>query len=168
MVRYAVTIGAQKRIVQLEEVDGRLAVTVDGTRKMLEVRSSGPGRYTWIEGTRVVSAEVEKAGDKLAVTLRGETLAVELADARLEELPVLAPSGPRISGPSTLRAPMAGRVVKVLARAGDAVKAGQGVLVVEAMKMENEVRSPRDGRVREVRVTEGAAVESGEELAVVE
>ena len=167
-MRYSVTIGGEKRIVELEERDGLVTVTVDGVRKVLDVRSSGPGRYGWIEDTRVVSAEVEKAGDRLAVTLRGETVTVEVTDARLEELPVLVPAGSRSKGPSMLRAPMAGRVVKVLARAGDPVKAGQGILVIEAMKMENEVRCPRDGQVREVRVAEGAAVDGGEELAVIE
>jgi biotin carboxyl carrier protein len=167
-VRYSVTVGGEKRIVEIDERDGQVAVTVDGEERLLEVRSPAPGRYGWIEGTRVVSVEVEKAGDKLAVTLRGETVAVEVTDARLEELPLLSPAGPRNSGPSTLRAPMAGRVVKVLARAGDPVKTGQGVLVIEAMKMENEVRCPRDGRVREIRVAEGAAVDGGEELAVIE
>jgi biotin carboxyl carrier protein len=168
VTRYAVTINGEKRVVELQEHDGQVTVTIDGARKVLEVRSPGPGRYGWVEGTRVVSAEVEKAGDKLAVTLRDETVLVELADARLFELPALAPAGPRNLGPSTVRAPMAGRVVKVLARAGDAVKSGQGILVIEAMKMENEVRCPRDGRVREVRVAEGAAVDGGEELAVID
>jgi biotin carboxyl carrier protein len=168
MQRYSVTVGGEKRTVELDERDGQLTVTVDGARKTLEVRSSGPGRYSWLDGTRVVTAEVEKAGDKLAVTLRSEMVTAEVADARLEALPVLVPAAARNTGPSTLRAPMAGRVVKVLARAGEPVRGGQGVLVIEAMKMENEVRAPRDGKVREIRVVEGAAVEGGEDLAVIE
>jgi biotin carboxyl carrier protein len=63
---------------------------------------------------------------------------------------------------------MPGRVVKVLARAGERVAAGQAVVVVEAMKMENELRVPRAGTVREVRCTEGAAVEAGQDLVVVD
>jgi biotin carboxyl carrier protein len=63
---------------------------------------------------------------------------------------------------------MPGRVVKLLARAGDQLKAGQGVLVVEAMKMENEIKVPRDGRLRELQAVEGAAVDAGEVLAVLE
>jgi biotin carboxyl carrier protein len=168
MARYAATIGDSKRTVEIEERDGQLAVTVDGATRTLAVRTLGPGRYAWIDGTRVVSAEVEKLGDKLAVTLRGETIPVDLVEASREEVPVLAPAGRRASGPISLRAPMAGRVVKLLARPGDAVKAGQGVVVIEAMKMENEVRATREGQLRELRVSEGAAVETGEELAVLE
>ncbi len=168
MARYSVTVGGEKRTVELEERDGQLTVTVAGERKTIEVRSAGPGRYAWIDGTRVVNSEVEKAGDKLAVTLRGETVTVEVADARVETLPLLAPAVARSAGPTTLRAPMAGRVVKLLARPGDLVRSGQGVVVIEAMKMENEVRAPREGKVRELRVAEGAAVDGGEELAVIE
>jgi biotin carboxyl carrier protein len=63
---------------------------------------------------------------------------------------------------------MPGRVVKLLVRVGDEVGARQGVVVVEAMKMENELRAPRDGRVVEVRVTEGASVDANAVLVVIE
>jgi len=62
---------------------------------------------------------------------------------------------------------MPGRIVKVLVRAGDVVAARQGLLVVEAMKMENELRAPRAGTVAEVRVSEGAPVEANVVLAVI-
>jgi biotin carboxyl carrier protein len=67
----------------------------------------------------------------------------------------------------SIRAPMPGRVVRVLVGIGDRVSARQGVVVVEAMKMENELRSPRGGVVKEIAVTPGAAVESGALLLVV-
>ena len=63
---------------------------------------------------------------------------------------------------------MPGKVVKVLVAAGDTVQQGQGLIVVEAMKMENELKSPKDGVVSELAVTEGQAVESGAKLLVVE
>jgi biotin carboxyl carrier protein len=63
---------------------------------------------------------------------------------------------------------MAGRIVKVLVQRGDAVVANQGLVVVEAMKMENELRSPRAGRVKEVAVAAGASVEAGRVLMVIE
>ncbi len=172
MVRYAVTVGGEKRTVQVERQaetgDGQLTVTVEGHERPLEVRPLGGGRYGWLDGTRVVTAEVDRQGDKLTVTVRGEAMLAEVADARLEEVPEVAAVAGRARGPSVLRAPMAGRVVKLLARVGDAIKAGQGVLVIEAMKMENEVRATREGQLREIRVNEGAAVEGGEELAVVD
>lgn len=72
------------------------------------------------------------------------------------------------AGTQQVLAPMPGKVVKILVRPGDEVKARQGLIVVEAMKMENELRSPKDGRVSEVLVVEGASVEAGRPLVVVE
>ena len=72
------------------------------------------------------------------------------------------------SGPHTVTAPMPGKVVRVLVKPGDAVVARQGVVVVEAMKMENELRSPKAGTVADVKVTEGTSVEAGTVLAVIE
>ena len=70
--------------------------------------------------------------------------------------------------PSRCVAPMPGRVVRVLVSPGDAVAARQGVVVVEAMKMENELRSPKAGTVRDVSVTPGTSVEAGRVLVVIE
>ena len=71
-------------------------------------------------------------------------------------------------GPQPLRAPMAGRIVKLLARPGEQVVARQGLVVIEAMKMENELRSPKAGTVKDITVAEGASVEAGAVLAIVE
>ncbi|MEI6669702.1 MAG: acetyl-CoA carboxylase biotin carboxyl carrier protein subunit [Acidobacteriota bacterium] len=71
-------------------------------------------------------------------------------------------------GTQQVLAPMPGKVLRVLVKAGDQVKARQGLVVVEAMKMENELRSPKDGRVVDVPVAEGMSVEAGRLLVVVE
>jgi biotin carboxyl carrier protein len=166
MRRYAVTVAGQKKLVELDEKDGAVHVVVDGVTRALDIRGQG-GRYAWLDGTRVVNADVDLAGGKLTVTVDGEALAVEVNDARVD-VPAVAGLVARPSGPVAVRAPMPGRVVKLLVRPGDEVKAGRGVLVVEAMKMENEIKAPRDGKVRELRVAEGAAVEAGEELAILD
>ena len=72
------------------------------------------------------------------------------------------------AGPQRVQAPMPGKIVRVLVKPGDAVQPRQGLIVVEAMKMENELRAAREGRVREVFVTEGQSVEAGTALLVVE
>ena len=71
-------------------------------------------------------------------------------------------------GAQEIVAPMPGKVVRVLVAPGDQVSVRQGLVVVEAMKMENELRSPKDGRVKDVRVQQGASVEAGRVLVVVE
>ncbi len=79
-----------------------------------------------------------------------------------------AEAGAPTSGPQRVVAPMPGKVVRVLVKPGDEVKARQGLVVVEAMKMENELRAARDGRVRDVAVAEGQSVDAGSVLLVVE
>lgn len=71
-------------------------------------------------------------------------------------------------GPQRLTASMPGKIVRLLAREGDQIQAGQGIVVVEAMKMQNEIKSPRPGRLQKITVREGANVNPGEVLAIVE
>jgi biotin carboxyl carrier protein len=182
MRRYAVSVNPGQEPVEVEVHEEstpegaarRVRVIVAGDERVIEVRAAGPQRYTWLEGTRVVTAEVEpgKAADasdarKLAVAVRGEGFAVTVRDARALEVPAVVGKA-AATGPVVVRAPMPGRVVKLLVRPGDEVKASAGVIVVEAMKMENELRAPREGKLREFRVKEGEAVEAGQELCVVD
>jgi biotin carboxyl carrier protein len=153
-------------------------VMVAGEARTITVGNAGPQRYTWLDGARVVTTTVESApgpavvdgetvARKLSVAVRGEVFSATVTDAQVAEIPVVSAPG-RSGGPVVVRAPMPGRVIKHLAKAGDAVKAGAGLIVVEAMKMENELRAPRDGKVIEFRASEGAAVEAGQELVLVE
>lgn len=104
-------------------------------------RAEGRGAYTlWIDGHRFV---------------------VEALDERTRTIRDLASDALRESGPKPLVAPMPGLVVRVHVKAGDRVDAGQGMVVMEAMKMENELRSPSAGAVVSVRVEPGTAVEKG-------
>ena len=180
MRRYSVTVGGQKKEIGIEERTdapaGAVRVLVDGQERLLELRQQG-GLTSWLDGPRVVNAEVQPTpgqpaavgeGRTLTVTVAGESLSVVVADAVVERAAQLGASARTTSGPLAMRAPMPGRVVKLLARAGEQVKAGQGILVVEAMKMENELRAPRDGLLREISVSEGAAVEAGEQLAMID
>jgi biotin carboxyl carrier protein len=167
--RFDVTAGGRTRAVSVEELEGGLwRVEVDGRQRTIEPRAAGSGRITWLEGGEVVSAEVEGAGGKLTVAFRGQAVAVDVAEARPgAAATVAAARAAAAQGPLAVRAPIPGRVVKLLASVGQAVTSGQGLVVLEAMKMENEIRAPREGAVRSVAVAEGQAVETGEELVVI-
>jgi biotin carboxyl carrier protein len=72
------------------------------------------------------------------------------------------------AGPQKVTAPMPGKIVRIMVAVGDEVKAGQGIIVMEAMKMQNEMKSPKDGRVQKLLTSEGSTVNPGDTLAVIE
>jgi biotin carboxyl carrier protein len=106
----------------------------------------------------------EVRADRGSMIVNGQPYEVEVDDPRVLRR---RPAGVAAEGQQTLKASMPGKVVRVLVAEGDEVAAGQGIVVVEAMKMQNEVRSARAGRVISVRVSEGSAVGAGDVLAVV-
>jgi biotin carboxyl carrier protein len=113
------------------------------------------------------SVEVPDAGEWL-VCVNGHTIPLAIADPReaFASRSHAAAGGDARS--ANVAAPMPGRVVKVLVKPGDAVAARQPLVIVEAMKMENELRAPRAGTVAEVRVREGQSVEANAVLVVLE
>ena len=106
---------------------------------------------------------VEKRPGGYRVHGRHDTVTVALSEGAAAGAPRRGPA----AGPARLTAPMPGRVVRVLATVGSDVEAGEGLVVIEAMKMENELKAPRTGQVREVAVQEGQAVDAGALLVVV-
>jgi biotin carboxyl carrier protein len=119
-------------------------------------------------GTRSVDISFEPGRDgELVVRVDGEPVRLAVPEPR----PRVGRRGHdagAAGGPAAVSAPMPGRVVKVLVSPGESVAARQPVVVVEAMKMENELRAPRAGTVREIRAAEGASVEAGAVLVVLE
>ena len=114
----------------------------------------------------MVGVDVDSGRDgDVAVELAGVVHAVKVLDPHRQLLAQVAGRKTALaSGPTAIRVPMPGKVVKLLVKTGDRVTRGQPVAVVEAMKMENEVRAPRDGAVEVVHVAEGQAVEANEPL----
>jgi biotin carboxyl carrier protein len=136
----------------------------------LDVQQVGPREYHALFGDRSVGFLVH--GDLPKVTLHhdGENIPVELLDER-QEARLAAVGGGQSRNPDgtvAISAPMPGKVVKLLVEEGEEVAAGQGVIVVEAMKMENELRSTVDGKVRSFKVNEGDNVDAGECLVLIE
>jgi biotin carboxyl carrier protein len=158
------TVDGRTLRVEVRGKDGRYTVTLDGTPLEVELAPRGPHLASLLVGGESHEAFLQARPGGFAVLLPGETVAVDLAPA------ARGASAPlhRAPGPARLAAPMPGRVVRVLCEVGNDVAAGQGLVVIEAMKMENEIRAPRAGRVREVAVREGQAVEAGALLAVVD
>jgi biotin carboxyl carrier protein len=174
MRRFSVKVGGKERVVELEDGEGgRVRAVVDGVARELEAAQAEPGLWLLREGTAQALAFVDGAAPKLTVELRragGDpvVIPVEVGDARSATVAALARRAAAVgTGPATVRSPIPGRVVKLLVRAGDRVTAGQAVVVLEAMKMENELRAPRAGAVETIRCAEGAAVEAGQDLVII-
>jgi biotin carboxyl carrier protein len=174
--RYSVKIAGRERLVELGADDGgRTRVVVDGVARDVELTSAGGGAWLLREDARQTLADVSGDGGKLTVSIRGPgadvvVVAAEVAEARSASVAAIvkgARGAAAASGPIVVRSPMPGRVVKVLAQAGARVAAGQPIVVVEAMKMENELRAPRAGAIADVRCAEGATVEAGQELVTI-
>ena len=149
---------------ELEE--GRYDVTIDGVTVHVDAVKSGPTIYSIIEDGRQFEAMVdEKGAHGFEVLGGGRVFHLEAVDERTK---LLAGSAVVVvSGPQSVESEMPGKVVKLNLAVGDAVAEGEGVVIVEAMKMENEIPSPIDGVVVEIAVGEGDTVEAGSPLFTV-
>jgi biotin carboxyl carrier protein len=161
------------RTVRLEPsraADGALLVRVgegdSAETRRLEIDRRGPFLVVRLEDGRCFEAVVERREAVTVVWLAGRQYAFALADERAARRAHDRAGGG--GGPQTVKAPMPGKVVKHLVTVGDRVEAGQGVVVIEAMKMENELRAPAPGVVKALPAAEGTAVEAGAPLVVLE
>ncbi len=137
----------------------------EGPERAAQVETPEPGVYSVLMDGRSYEARVEEHAGGLVVVIEGYRFEIDVRDPRRFRR---APGTSGASGMQTVSAPMPGKVVRVLAAVGDTVDAGQGLLVVEAMKMQNEMKSPRAGKVASISVKEGATVAAGEVLATIE
>jgi biotin carboxyl carrier protein len=164
-VRLEAQVLGRRVPVEVRGQDGRYQVTVDGRTLEVDYQETGSRFVSLLIDGRSYEAGLQRRAGGYDVVLADDLLEVELKDAARGEGAAPRAAG---AGPVRVTAPMPGKVVRVLVEAGQEVRAGQGLVVVEAMKMENELRAARAGRVAEVRVREQQAVETGALLVVVE
>jgi biotin carboxyl carrier protein len=164
-------IEGESGTVEVRREGGRLLAEVCGRRYELEARELEQGEYLLLREGRVYECRVGRAAGAaengaFEVTVGRDTYAVALSDPR--RLRGRRVAGGQDAGRAAISAPMPGKVVRVLVEQGQQVEAGQPVVVVEAMKMQNELKSPKAGTVAELRVEQGATVNAGDVLAVIE
>ncbi|HEX6797363.1 MAG TPA: biotin/lipoyl-containing protein [Ktedonobacterales bacterium] len=183
---YIATIGGRQHIVEVE-ANGRVRrVVVDGRALAVDCRLVGEAgahaasrdeqladHYSLLAGNdsyeafaRLVPSAGEGGERTVEVHIHGRPYVVTLQDEREQALANLAGAA-RVSGDVAVRAPMPGLVVNVMVQPGEEVRRGQTVVVLEAMKMENDLQAPRAGIVKEVRVGKGQTVKQDAVLAVV-
>ena len=162
------TINDYQTDIQIRDDGARAFAEIDGRRYELDV-SEGSNNYLLISNGRVFDCRVEgkpESGKPIEVIVGPTHYAIILTDPRRLRSAVTA-SAP---GDDTARiiAPMPGKVVRVMVEVGAKVAAGAGLIVVEAMKMQNEIKSPKAGTVIALNIQTGATVNGGDVLAVVE
>ena len=159
-MKYFVRIGDKEHEVV---IDGE-TVTVDGESVRAHVADiAGTPLQLLAVGNERHRILARRAGGRGAfdLSIGGYRLQVEALDERARVIRELSGAAGKKSGPANLMAPMPGLVVRVNVREGEAVRAGQGLVVMEAMKMENELRATANATVKRVAVTPGSAVEKG-------
>lgn len=161
-----------KRVIELDGKAQPLELHADGGFSFGELRGRAqivevePGTYSILIGSRSYRVRVAaNGGGAWAVRLCGHEVTIGVHDPRGA---VKRPSGGAAEGKRKIATSMPGKVVRILVAPGDTVTEGQGLVVVEAMKMQNEIKAPRDGKVAEVKVAEGATVAAGEALLILE
>jgi len=167
---YEVSFGGKVYYVKVEEAsENYYRVEVNGQKHEVDTRKVDGRIYSFIIDGKSCQAwqeEAEDKGNELSVCLDGTIWRAKVENA--DRISVRKPRSRKISPRHILSAPIPGKVVEVSVSEGDQVKKGQGLIVLEAMKMENELASPCDGEVKEISAKEGQTVEAGIGLLVVE
>jgi biotin carboxyl carrier protein len=164
-MKFVATIGDRTEAVEVTGTAGAYRVTVGDQVWEVDARLTGRGRYSLlVDGVSHV-ADVTAQAEVYTVDVDGETYAVQVEEYARYLLRTQGGAGAG-GGARTLTAPLPGRITHVAVRAGQTVRAGDTLLVIEAMKMENEFKATAAGTVREVRVEPGQAVNAGDVLIV--
>lgn len=166
-MKYEVVINGAVRKVEFAlpgEDTSFLTFSIDDREVCADAARISHSAYSILIGGRSLEVRVEEKSDQLLVRTAGREFRVEIFDPRSWRRG--KGGGIKLEGRQQLIAPMPGKIVRVLAEPGEQVTAGQGLLVIEAMKMQNEVRSPKSGTVEKL-AKEGQTVNAGEVLAIV-
>lgn len=168
MIKLQAEINNRRYDLRLRRESEQVAADVAGRSYSLEVHNSAPGVFLLRSGTNVYHCRVETGGkpEDVSVSLRGRDYAIHLLDPK--RLRGSQSSGAHDHGSAQIVASMPGKVVRLLVEVGTHVEAGAGIVIVEAMKMQNEMKSPKAGVVISLTAAAGATVNAGDVLAEIE
>ena len=154
--------------ISIDFENGVAFADVDARGYQIEIRELADGQYLLVEGSKIYRCRVEGnrgSESSFEVVLQGRARDVTITDPK--RLRSTHSAGAHHAGAAKIVSPMPGKIVRVLVEVGAQVETGTGIVVVEAMKMQNEMKSPRAGRVAEVKIAAGATVTAGEILLVI-
>jgi biotin carboxyl carrier protein len=167
-MNYIAKIGEREINITVEATSGSTyIVTVDGVRTVIDARRAVSHLWSILHGNRSIEVDVfQLPGEEFEVLIDGDCHKLSLMNEQRRAL--LRAGGKGITGRAMITSPMPGKIVRLLVEPGQEVQTEQGLVVVEAMKMENEIKSRSTGRIAQIFVREGDVVESGAELLLVE
>ncbi len=163
---YEVIVGETTHRVELVRAGAGWKCTLDGRPFAVDAVSAQDGMLSVLVEGKSFEVRQEATASETNIVVGHERFKVVVRDPRSLRSRLRADTGGR--GARKITAPMPGKVVRVVAAAGTEVESGEAVLVIEAMKMQNELKSPKKGKVARLYVSEGAAVEAGQTLAEVQ
>ena len=175
MNTYEITLGGKSHKIDLSpnaatpsnsNGEVKYQVRLNGKEMTVSCIRTDEGSLSIIVSGESYAVHCERTAEAVQVALRGAIYECHVSDPR--SLRTRRKAGLVDSGEQKLTASMPGKVVRIISTVGDQIKAGQGILVIEAMKMQNEVRSPKDGQLKKLLVHQGANVVAGEVLAIIE
>lgn len=162
----------EKKIGVEKKADGSYRVVVDGVERVVDAKKFAAGTMSVLIDHKSYDVELEVVGDNESkgaynALVRGQVVRLDVLDERQVRMGMTSAQF-AVSGPQTVTAPMPGKVVEIAVAVGDEVAEGAPLVIMEAMKMENELKSPKAGKVSAIFVKKGAAVEAGAKLISVE
>ncbi|MBI3634775.1 MAG: biotin attachment protein [Candidatus Rokubacteria bacterium] len=165
-MKYAATVSGRTVPVEITGDGGRYRVVVDGEVFEVDARRAGAGAWSLLLGGTSWLADVTEHAGTTVVDVGGEEHTIAIEEAT--RYTIRTHGGAGGAHGAVLTAPLPGKITHVAVKPGDEVKPGDTLLVIEAMKMENEFRAGTAGRVVEVRVAAGQAVNAGDVLVVID
>jgi biotin carboxyl carrier protein len=165
MMKYTATVG--ERVYEIE-IGSDNILSVDGERHAIDFRNiDGQSLYSLLLDNKSWEVSAEYQTDECRVSVSDAQYEVLVQDERTRKIDKGLAKAGAPTGEVTIRAPMPGLVKGIPVETWEEVKAGQGIVILEAMKMENELRAPRAGVISEIRVKSGDKVEQGQALVVI-
>lgn len=162
-------LAEEKHAVEIKRDGSKITADVGGRVYELEATEPEPNVWLFKHQNKIYQIFVspnERAGEPFSVNAGSRNYEIKILDPK--RLRGSGGEGGAADGASEIKTAMPGKLVRVLTEVGAAIKKGDGVLIVEAMKMQNEMKAPKDGTVKEIRFSEGATVNAGDVLAIIE
>lgn len=166
-MKYIAQYNDKEYTVEISRNGTAVTASVDGRRYELHATEPEPGVHLFKNGSAVHELTVERTAEGMFRVRSGEnTFDLSVADPK--RLRGRSSAAGEHDGVAEIKTAMPGKIVRVLVAAGDAVEKGDGIIVVEAMKMQNELKSPKSGTVSEIRFAEGSTAAAGDVLVTIE